>query len=215
MIKTYINFSGGVDSTYYLWKWLQNNPNEGIMIHHCLYEDGLKKRANAEKKAVDNIMNYLKSENLLKEYHYVETEWLKFKNATIKIFDVEIMGMISGVIIKNYPNIEKVLFSYCFEETSKLRKYMEENPGKHLRYMGESFRTCCCVKFIELMSNRKLNFEITHAYVSKQQMIDEMPVDLLKLVWFCRKPTNGEPCKECHACRISLEAYNQKIINNK
>jgi len=196
----YINLSGGIDSTYYLWRWLKENPNDTILVHHCLHN---RSRRIVEKNASDNILNYFKSIGLNNFILCSST----FDRTGIKgtLDDIINIGYMSGLILLNktlYPNIKNILLSYCYEETPIIRKHLLN--GHDIKTLNIVHRTGRFIRLIELVSLRKFNFLIPYMNKTKQDMINEMPEELFKLTWFCRFPINNKPCQKCFNCKRVL-----------
>jgi hypothetical protein len=201
LCSVYINLSGGVDSTYYLWRWLKENPDKKILVHHCLLNDA---RREVEKTASDNILNYLKA-NGLTNFRYCESTFNR-KGIKGSIADLIPIAFMSGVILRNrrlYPQIKEILLSYCYEETPIIRNHLK--LGKSIRELNTIHRTRRFMDIIELTSQRSFNFVIPFMDKTKADMIEEMPEELFKLTWFCRSPVNGQPCLTCFNCKRVLK----------
>jgi len=200
-VTTFINLSGGVDSTYYLWRWLNENKNndEMILVHHCLF---LTRRKKEEKTACEKILKYLKNQGLV-NFMYVETG-LQKGNLKATTLDIELLSGLSNVIVKSYPSIKNILWSYCKEETSDLDNHYIS--GGNLENYKNSHRYWKVVKTMEIMTGRVFSNIIypdkkTKGIFSKKQMIEEMPKELFEMTWYCRTPINGKVCGECHTCK--------------
>jgi 7-cyano-7-deazaguanine synthase in queuosine biosynthesis len=37
--------------------------------------------------------------------------------------------------------------------------------------------------------------------MTKRDIIKEIPIELLRLCWWCRRPRDGAECHRCHTCR--------------
>ena len=202
-MDAYINLSGGVDSTYYLWRWLKENPNKKILVHHCVFG---RVRNEVENKASRNIIEWLRKKKL-DNFIYVTTTFHK-GNVRGSLFDVVAIGAVSGVVLRCYKNVTSVLLPYCYEETSIIRKHLAE--GKSIRTLDNNHRTGCFMDSIEATSGRKIEFLPLYMDKKKADMIKEMPADLVNLTWFCRKPKNGKPCEGCFNCRRVLPTLKKK-----
>lgn len=195
--NVYMNLSGGVDSTYYLWRFLRENPESKVLVHHCLLNES---RKEVEKKATDNVIEWLRA-NGYNNFSYAESKFTR-KGIVGSIMDVDIIGFMSGLVLKNrtkYPDIKTVLLCYCHEETPIIRKHLEQGIG--LKKMDTKNRTRRFIDVIELMSRRKFNFIIPYIKKTKQEMIAEMPKELFEMTWYCRAPKDGKPCMKCFNCK--------------
>lgn len=195
---TFINLSGGVDSTYYLWKWLRENPDEQILVHHCLY---FQKRLKEEKEAVDKILKYLKK-NGLTNFKYVETG---IQRGTLRgrVLDIEVLSGISAIVVKCDPTVKNVLLSYCSEECKALWEHLKY--GGEVDTFDENHRYSRINKVLEVLTQREFSYICYRGkdggLLSKKEMIHTMPKELFELTWFCRRPSNGRPCGVCHTCK--------------
>lgn len=202
--KTMINLSGGIDSTYYTWRWLREHPNESLLIHHCIFNQRRKVVENDASKA---ICEWLKN-NKLDRFQYVHTVMSK-GNVRKKTLDIEMIAAVTAVDIGK--EIDSILLPYCREETPIVRKYLA-NGG--LDKMDLKHRTAMFMAVVNLMSRRKRKYICPYAEVSKAQMIQELPLDLLKLTWYCRNPNEGKPCGKCFNCRRVIPHINKKLPEN-
>jgi len=199
----YINLSGGIDSTFYLWRWLLDNPDKRILVHHCLYNES---RKIVEKQATDHILDYFKS-NGLNNFSYVESTFTR-KGIAGNFNDIVQIGFMSGLILSNkgkYPYIKNILLPYCFEETPIIRSLFAK--GCNIKNLDKKHRTAKFIHLLEFTSSRSFVYEIPHINKRKQEMIAVMPEELYKLTWFCRSPRNGAPCKSCFNCRRVLNIF--------
>jgi len=199
MVTTFVNLSGGVDSTYYLWRWLRENPDEEILVHHCLF---LQRRLSQEKQACENILSYLKEEGLT-NFQFVQTG---VQRGTLqgRILDIELLSGIAAVVVKNSPTIQNILLPYSKEETKELNRHYIEH-GTIAGY-NPTHRYTTVNIVMEALNQKKFNYimytDETKGIISKQQMMAEMPRELFDLTWYCRRPVGEDgKCGRCHTCR--------------
>jgi hypothetical protein len=105
---TLIQLSGGVDSTYILWKWLIENPNEYCLVHHIKLIN-YEQRHDYEIEAIDKVLRWLDNKGL-KNYFYVQNTF-DYGNFTSVITDSEICGFHAGILLRSprWLSINKVL----------------------------------------------------------------------------------------------------------
>jgi len=184
-MDTLINLSGGVDSVYCTWKLLKDNPNKKYLVHHVARSKIVRTRK--EKEAVDNVLKYFE-DNSLTNFKYIETTGYLLPKSVSPVKGIEMIGYFTGVILRSYPDITKVVICANAED-------LVQGEGYNLR--------------------SKTRFDITHAtsrgveveylyplkHMTKGEIADALPVELLSLCFYCRKPdTDGNPCGKCQPC---------------
>jgi len=228
---TFINFSGGLDSTYYLWNFLNNNNNnKNIIVHHCVYN---KSRSSYENRAVNKILSYLHSKG--HSFYYIKSS-LDFGYIDKPDYDIVIMLTIAAYICKSNKPIYKfcpfsdlnyvlnkplnnyyvseILLPYTLEEYPDLNNHFLSN-GTLINYKKNrgSFRANAIFKYI---FNNDVNFKILFSnknIISKRKIVRDLPPELLKLISFCRNPINNSICGKCPACKMNLFAMKQENID--
>lgn len=204
--STLINLSGGIDSTYLLWKYLTNK--EHVLVHHCnmINHEG---RSAPEKIAVDKIISWF-LENGLDTFKYIETTF-DYGDLEFIVKDIEVVGFMSAVILRSpeYRNMRHIAVS--------ANAHDESNNPEDLSVIRRE-------GLIKLIGPKPLVSEIIFPmlHLTKKEIIDEMPRELLEMTWFCRRPitfdssgneiirnskdaARWEPCKQCHTCKHVFE----------
>jgi len=198
----FINLSGGIDSTYYLWRWLKDHPREMIRVHHCKFN---WTRLELENSASENIIKWLGKAGYT-NIDYVAT---KMSRGTVKgkIHDIEMIGAVSGFAAR-VKDIHTVLLSYCYEETPIIRAHIQK--GFSIKSLEAKHRTAIFIKMMELGAKRSFDFSLPYINKTKKDMINELPSELLDMTWFCRKPKDGSPCGNCFNCKRVLPALKER-----
>jgi len=193
-----INLSGGVDSTYYLWRWLNEHPNERILVHHCLL---FKRRREVEKTATENILKYFKDKGF-NNIVYVESEFSR-NGVKSKLYDIEVVYFLAGCVLKTFRKVKTVLMTRCKEEfnSNKELKAHFQKGGTLNNFVNNNNRVSLAVQFAKMEGRSKASFESPYQDKTKEEMIKEMPKELFALTWYCRSPVEGKPCKKCFNCR--------------
>lgn len=200
-MEYFINFSGGVDSTYYLWRWLKENPNKKIFVHHCLL---FKNRREVEKIATDNILRYFR-DNGLPNFEYTETEFSK-KGIKATLYDIEPIYFLAGLILKSksYNSIQHILFPVCFEEVHGTRLAHLRSGRPWSQFKDKNTRTYKIMLYCNTVAGRTFEYHSPYYNKTKKQMIQEMPRELFEMTWYCRakktKPVDNKPCNNCFNC---------------
>jgi hypothetical protein len=185
---TLIQLSGGIDSTFVLWWWLMNNPDEYAVVHHIdliHYEN----RNIQELESVDKILKWLDSQGL-NNYFYLQNTF-DYGNIPGLVYDVEVCGFTAGIILscERWSSIEKVLLPiYIYGNETEREKIRRE--------------------VMKLTAKREVDCVYPLIGITKEDVMKMMPYELLKLCWYCRTPIDGKPCGNCHTC------YHVDIVKN-
>lgn len=211
-LTTYIAYSGGFDSTYYLWKWLKENPpskGQSILVHHVYLHNARKK---VEGAACDTILALLKKQGM-SNFHYIKTVFSR-GNIRGRIFDLDAIGIMSGFVLTNHGrNVNTVLGCYCAEESTNIISML--NSGMTMRKIADtsSFRSSIFIRHIEYITQKRYDYVSPYIRTKKADMIKELPMDIRNAVWYCRTPTKqGMPCGTCFNCK---RCFNQIQVANR
>jgi 7-cyano-7-deazaguanine synthase in queuosine biosynthesis len=190
-MDTLLHFSGGIDSTFILWKYLKENPDKVLLVHHinlCNREG----RQDFERMAVRNILNWLK-ENGYDNFEYVETTYIQPKKFYIQYDLFFYLGYSTPVLFNTYRTLRYVLRSTISSDLDQAHNLRERRAeivcftilGYMPRWVKENHKN------------------------SKKDEIKKMPKELFDLTWWCRKPNKNKPCHKCHTCKIVDKALKQ------
>ena len=180
-----IQLSGGIDSTYVLYQWLMDNPDELILVHHIDLINH-ERRHKREQIAVDKILYWLKDHGL-DNFTYIKSTF-DYGGIGSIIKDVEVCNFFIGIILRSnkWNAIRSVLMPI----------YKRENVLRQTR----------ANRLRKLVSNDSIEEEkygVTVLYPienkTKQEVMALMPEDLLKLCWYCRYGSS-KPCGKCITC---------------
>jgi 7-cyano-7-deazaguanine synthase in queuosine biosynthesis len=190
-MKTLINISGGVDSIYCAWKLLTENPDQIYLLHHVTSSKKFlpdNSRIKKEKKAVDDFLEYLKK-NAITNFAYLESKLYTMDPKINRILDIEMVGIYTGIILRTYRSIENIIISANVED-------LQQSNGYNLRSKTR-------FEIINAISrNHPINYIYPISDLTKRQITEKMPVDLLELCWYCRNPNlDGTTCGKCQPCR--------------
>ena len=182
--KIMINLSGGIDSAYAAYDALKSG--ESVLLHHCV----LKSRTNRwqqEKKAVSHALNYFAKVGL-NDYAYVETSF-DYGKISYLIYDVELVGFLTGLVLRNprYNSVAKVVVSVNANDPSAI----DINTPRRVRANA----------LTDVLMERQVEFEYPYINITKKEMIQGLPKDLLAGLWWCRTPRGGNKCGSCKPCR--------------
>lgn len=218
-----INFSAGLDSLYILLNTL-SVTSEKIILHHCKITN-LEGRRDAEHKSVVSILDEIKF-HYPDRVKYIETSFDCLKTGYV-IRDIEIIAFMNGIILRNpdYKDITKILVSAnAHDESNDPDEVSVVRRREILDIIGPNKN-----------ESRLLDFPMLH--MTKKEIIDYIPEELLEKSWYCRKPIGYSKegkiispldenvdhwinCKRCKACLQVLDAVGKdhhlyiKVLNN-
>lgn len=183
-----VNFSGGVDSVYAAYIALRNGNR--VVLHHCVLKSK-HSRHTQEKQAAKRCLDFF-TRNRLGNFTYVESG---FDYGTLghMIYDVELIGFLTGTILRNpaHKNVERVIVSVNSEDPTG----RDINTPRRVR----------ANRIAEEVAGRKIKWEYPFIHMTKRQVMEDMPPELLRSTWWCRRPQkNDMPCKKCASCKSTL-----------
>lgn len=182
--RVMINFSGGVDSTYAAYDALRSK--QSVLLHHCVLKSTTNRWVE-EKKSVDFALNYF-SKMGLNKYVYVESSF-DYGKISYMIYDVELIGFLTGLVLRNpkYKSVDRVVISVNANDPSA------RNINTPRRVKANALT--------DILINREVSFEYPYINITKEEMIKNLPKDLVKGLWWCRKPRGGQKCGRCNPCK--------------
>ncbi len=189
---TLIQLSGGIDSTYVLWKWLKENSDKFAIVNHIVLKS-YECRNEKELKSIDDILKWLDNKGL-NNYFYIQSEF-DYGNIPGTSTDVEVCGYFAGLILKTarFYNVT----------TTHLPIYKKDSEREERRRFLTNF-----------ISKKEIEFIYPISHMKKWQVISELPEELFKLTWYCRTPLNNEKCQRCFSC-VDVENSLKQIQDEK
>jgi 7-cyano-7-deazaguanine synthase in queuosine biosynthesis len=178
-------WSGGLDSTYVLYKYL-TETDYPVMAHHILLQNRNEFRWHQEQRAVENIKDWLK--HSCRNFRYTESSYynsLSGKDITLCLF---IASQVAHGLVG--ADTKEIIVA-----TGRI---MEDDERTPIHTQDDVF--WAGVKDIEI----PVSLERPIRTMTKRDIIEECPKELVDLTWSCRQPEfiNGAaiPCGTCHAC---------------
>jgi 7-cyano-7-deazaguanine synthase in queuosine biosynthesis len=109
------------------------------------------------------------------------------------IYDVELIGFLTGLILRNpkYKYINNVAVSVNKNDPT----------GRNLQTPRRVRANNCTRSLLSTSQNRFINFTYPIINMTRKELIETCPKDLLKGLWWCRKPFMGKRCNRCLTCR--------------
>lgn len=185
-MDTLISLSGGMSSTYLTYKWLVENPDEILLIHHI-------KTNKKEYTATQNILKWF-TDNNLTNWKYVEQE-IKVEDNLVDVDQTTIFAFMEAILMKKY-GIKYVLDSAIKDDML----VMVDEYVKHFKRKIAIFNTVLGYNTSIYPKIRKL---------MRREIIPDIPDDLLALTWSCHNTTQRTPCGQCVKCKQIAKAYKQ------
>lgn len=181
--NTLLNFSGGIDSLYCLWEYAKRK--EPLLIHFCHLVNWTG-RGDHEFKAVEKALEWI-DKNEPFDYQ-LKTTRFDYGNVCI-VQDKEVIGFLTGVLLRD-PNyhITNLVISSNKEDMARTGYYLRSEADR--------------LRLIEAVGRRRVKYLYPIKDKRKEQLIRELPAELLELAWYCRTPGTGtEPCGKCQTCK--------------
>ena len=204
--------SGGIDSTYCFWSYLNQYKDEKdkLLVFHVKLETGRRTSlaASYEMEAVENILKWMDEHNLT-NYYYIQSTLL-FEDLKPTSLDVSILGSMIGYLLRDLRfrrKLKYVIRTRCMDEINRTSGNLR-NINITLNRANKVTKAISDIELINL-------FPIAH--VKKAEMLAQMPKDLSSLCLYCRKPLdNKTPCGECHTCKDANKAFKEvNLYENK
>ncbi len=180
---TLLNYSGGIDSLYCLLF------SQYDVVHHCsiINHEG---RYQQELRAVDATLRLVRKHRK-KPFEFIHTTY-DYGNTPKIVLDKDVIGFQTGMLMRSMP-IDKVIVSSNLEDVSKHGYYFRTEQRRK--------------SIIRSVSGKSPEYLMPIAHLSKSELIENIPLQYLKLAWYCRKPRGGQPCGKCITCKAVHPYY--------
>lgn len=199
--RTLVMHSGGIDSTAALWHVLHRPEKYGEVHVHHIHIQNIEARWQAEARAVKNILAYLKKHSP-NPFTYSESVINTPSFGNKFLYDVEVIGFITGYMTSRDPKITKVVIAATATDFELgVDDSVMRGKRMHNAYHPEEEDHSARIK------------EYPHRNLTKEQVYHTVPPELAKLTWSCRTPhyADGKPieCGRCKTCKIELKLINR------
>jgi hypothetical protein len=182
-----LTLSGGIDSTYVLYKHV-TEIGTPLVVHHCNIKNN-EKRDKVETRAAREVVRYMREKHGA-DITYTESTFDYGNNAIVQ--DIELIGFVAGMVFRN-PAYQIDGMYICAS------KYDMEQPGNYELRSRRRFQ------IIKAMTDRE---DIVFDYIIKdtprEDIIRELPKELLFRAWFCRRPNGEQICGKCKTCNVTV-----------
>jgi len=185
-------FSCGIDSTYLAWKMLKTGH---VHLHHVSMQT-ITPLWKEQDSRVRPILRYFKKQNF--DFKYTESSW-QF-DMSHPGFDSDVLLLAAQKVCQNisHKNISVYMgWNPSDMERRPIAERAERNVTPNIwKALVQSARNRACI-------DDKLHFPLIDQNITKKEMIEEMPTELLDLTYSCRY---GSECGNCHACKDIAKA---------
>src|SRR5690606_3511262 len=181
-----INLSGGFDSTACVYKYLTENPDKRLLVHHCVMKKSLSRinRHANEIKAVDSIVRWLKL-NGLNNFDLVKT-YVDVTEAEPRLNDMHTVAF-NTVQVLSRSKFECQDLTICASKLDFLQRTYPDRVEKR-RQLYEIYLP-------------ELRFHYPIKEMSRRQVIESLPKDLARLPYWCQAPNQeAGHCGKCYVC---------------
>ena len=192
MKQILIPISGGMDSTYVLYKYLTGTVHP-IHAHHISLYSNEEFRIHQEDKAVDDIVSWLKKHT--RDFRISKSAYINplgGKDITLVLFT---MSQIAHNLVG--ADTEEIVVA-----TGRI---IDDDVRAPIHTQDDVFWSG--VKDLDV----PITLERPIRHMNKKEVMNNMPQELVSLTWSCRQPKfekgKAIECGECHAC---LEKYGEK-----
>jgi len=183
--KVLITWSGGLDSTYLVYKNLKEG-NMVIPVYLSIENNSIK--VENEKKAIDKMYEVFKKLKLEGHLEPIRDDFnLTVSNASNLKF-AQIPVWVCGILFSSWDHIDEIQMGYV----------MNDDAVSYIGDIKKIFRS-----YKDIIHNEYSNIKLTFPLLkmSKNQIWNEMPDVLRQETVFCEEPYEGKDCGECHTCK--------------
>lgn len=182
MNKVLIMFSGGMDSTAVLYKYL----SEGWQVHaHHLILINKENRWQQELNACKDIVSHLKQQH---DFEYTESS-IDYTCMNPRFpFDMDLYKFWAGMICLTDKNITHVAYGATKDDTL---------PQVVCNRNDQIF---------DIVTRKNVISVKPFENATKKEIFETLPESLRTKFWSCRRPKqNNAPCYKCKTCIILKE----------
>jgi 7-cyano-7-deazaguanine synthase in queuosine biosynthesis len=194
--------SGGLDSTYVLYKTLKDTKDK-VWVHHIILKNNREPRWKEELEATQKVVEYCKK---IRTFPYSESEWGFYLKGFVP-WDIDVITFTAAQMVPNiYPHWGKViLVTGRVKEDDDVRSSL--NQTVYTQTLWEA-----ATKQHKMHVEKEISKPIRH--LSKKDLLKDMPQELIDMVWYCRRGVNGSPCGHCRSCR-DIQKAKQELIDTR
>lgn len=200
-----VMLSGGVDSVYLLYHYLKNYDNY-VHAHHISYRHPATTRGLQEDIACHNVINWLNKN--VRSVGYSQSRY----ECNYQIFmgwDSDLCLLEASRCAANIPGSTELVtvdLGWCKEDMANPRNTERQDRGTNRNLWSA---ICNSVGDRDSMSFKaalapEIRRELIKIGITKREMEETMPPELLAMCWSCRWPEGDKPCGKCNACMARI-----------
>jgi hemolysin-activating ACP:hemolysin acyltransferase/ubiquinone/menaquinone biosynthesis C-methylase UbiE len=191
-----VTFSGGIDSTYVLWKMLKDTDDEVIALHINI--TNAEGRVLIEKIRAQQIVNYLSAKYRPITY---KTTTIDHRGLNWFGYDVMSVGFEVGIVATSHlmqtnRAVDRWTMAACLEEGRWPNRW---------KYVTDCTSATCYPHAAPPYFSLPI--------IAKAEQMRLMPKELLEMTWYCRHPQftrdGYSTCNTCKTCLIVNEIMSE------
>ena len=198
-VKALICLTGGLDSSYYLWKYAQYTSHDTIDCHHVNFLP--YNRGKTELATIHRICKYIK-DNYNKDINLIKTELkIDLQHENVK-FDSD--WVVATYLSRGYAGRLKCKYIVTGDDLpssydrAKSYSVLPEKDSIRIKNVNEMIKT-------NVMKSSVVTWSSRH---DLSEMYNEMPEDYIQLIFSCYNPEMykydhpyyAKRCFKCGAC---------------
>ena len=189
--------SGGVDSTYLLYRYL-TQTDKPVHVHHIEYRHPQTTRGIMENIACKEITRYLQT---YRPFTYSDSRYeCSYQNFMGWDSDLCLLEASRCACNLEEANLITVELGWCYEDLE-----LPHNIERVRKNVNDILWQALVNSVNERVNlNPILPKTLILDKITKQQMKDEMPPELYNMCWSCRFPKGSNPCGQCNSCKARL-----------
>jgi len=197
--RLYLQMSGGLDSTYLAWRLL--GLGYRLLVWHCSFRTR-QQRWPQEDRAYEQVMAWLRAQPGFAECLEELSPGIYAAGGAIDGWrlDYTFLWPEAGWHLRLRDHRGREL-----RERADIRYIVVPNHAESLSVETPALRLA-----YETMNRNagrprygpRIGRLHPMASYTRVQLLGDMPVELIRLCWWCRTPRDGQPCHQCSTCRV-------------
>lgn len=201
-----VMLSGGIDSVYVAYKALSEGRD--LRLHH-IHLRNAEGRWEAEARAVKRALAWYRK-NGLTNFRYTEST-IDFGTLNWLPKDYASYAYVIGHIMSDPKSRHMNSFLHPRHSDAFNTKHGKVTFDQARKSADDMLTT-----IPSIIARREIHMEQPVIGMTKAEIIDDCPADLLKLAWYCRRPVKAgnthRTCGNCFTCsQVTASVYNRKV----